>query len=193
MTSPTLASTDPARLRPRRRAARRHVVRARGFARFGPQRARGAAAPRRRRHGRRRHSALVARARPAPAASSFDRVFNILHGNRGGGEDGVLQGLLDALGVPYTGSGVLGSALVDGQDPHQAGVARARPADAGLREPAARRRRRRGRAQARPAGDRQAGVRGLERRHHAAASRTRTSPRPSSSRRATRARCWSSS
>lgn len=41
----------------------------------------------------------------------FDRVFNILHGNRGGGEDGVLQGLLDALRVPYTGSGVLGSAL----------------------------------------------------------------------------------
>ena len=38
-------------------------------------------------------------------------MFNILHGNRGGGEDGVLQGLLDALGVPYTGSGVLGSAL----------------------------------------------------------------------------------
>ena len=44
-------------------------------------------------------------------ARHFDRVFNILHGNRGGGEDGVLQGLLDALGVPYTGSGVLGSAL----------------------------------------------------------------------------------
>ncbi|MGH8085524.1 MAG: D-alanine--D-alanine ligase [Lysobacter sp.] len=40
-----------------------------------------------------------------------DRVFNILHGNKGGGEDGVLQGLLDALKVPYTGSGVLGSAL----------------------------------------------------------------------------------
>ncbi len=40
-----------------------------------------------------------------------DRVFNILHGNKGGGEDGILQGLLDALGVPYTGSGVLGSAL----------------------------------------------------------------------------------
>jgi D-alanine-D-alanine ligase len=41
----------------------------------------------------------------------FDRVFNILHGNNGGGEDGVLQGLLEALGVPYTGSDVLGSAL----------------------------------------------------------------------------------
>jgi D-alanine-D-alanine ligase len=40
-----------------------------------------------------------------------DRVFNILHGNKGGGEDGVLQGLLEALGVPYTGSDVLGSAL----------------------------------------------------------------------------------
>ena len=42
---------------------------------------------------------------------SFDRVFNILHGNRGGGEDGVLQGLLEALEVPYTGCGVLASAL----------------------------------------------------------------------------------
>jgi len=41
----------------------------------------------------------------------FDRVFNILHGGRGGGEDGVLQGLLEALEVPYTGTGVLGSAL----------------------------------------------------------------------------------
>ncbi|MBB5014551.1 D-alanine--D-alanine ligase [Rehaibacterium terrae] len=41
----------------------------------------------------------------------FDRVFNVLHGSHGGGEDGVLQGLLDAFGVPYTGSGVLGSAL----------------------------------------------------------------------------------
>ena len=41
----------------------------------------------------------------------FDRVFNILHGHNGGGEDGVLQGLLEALAVPYTGSGVLGSAL----------------------------------------------------------------------------------
>lgn len=40
-----------------------------------------------------------------------DRVFNVLHGSHGGGEDGVLQGLLEALGVPCTGSGVLGSAL----------------------------------------------------------------------------------
>jgi D-alanine-D-alanine ligase len=42
-------------------------------------------------------------------AGRYDRVFNIMHG--GDGENGVVQGLLDALGVPYTGSGVLGSAL----------------------------------------------------------------------------------
>jgi D-alanine-D-alanine ligase len=41
----------------------------------------------------------------------FDRVFNILHGHRGGGEDGIVQGLLETFGIPYTGSGVLGSAL----------------------------------------------------------------------------------
>ncbi len=44
-------------------------------------------------------------------AGHFARVFNIMHGHHGGGEDGVLQGVLDALNVPYTGSGVLGSAL----------------------------------------------------------------------------------
>ncbi len=39
----------------------------------------------------------------------FRRAFVMLHGR--GGEDGVIQGLLEALGIPYTGSGVLGSAL----------------------------------------------------------------------------------
>lgn len=39
----------------------------------------------------------------------IDRVFNIIHGR--GGEDGVLQALLDTLAIPYTGSGVLASAL----------------------------------------------------------------------------------
>lgn len=38
-----------------------------------------------------------------------DRVFNILHG--GTGEDGTVQGALDLLGIPYTGSGVLACAL----------------------------------------------------------------------------------
>jgi len=44
-------------------------------------------------------------------AGRVARVFNILHGNQGGGEDGIVQGLLEAFGVPYTGSDVLGSAL----------------------------------------------------------------------------------
>lgn len=39
----------------------------------------------------------------------WDRAFVALHGR--GGEDGVIQGALEAAGVPYTGSGVLGSAL----------------------------------------------------------------------------------
>ena len=43
------------------------------------------------------------------ADGRFDRVFNVLHGR--GGEDGVIQGGLDILGLPYTGSGVLGSAI----------------------------------------------------------------------------------
>lgn len=38
-----------------------------------------------------------------------DRVFNILHGR--GGEDGVIQGALELLGIPYTGSGVAACAL----------------------------------------------------------------------------------
>lgn len=42
-------------------------------------------------------------------AGHYARVFNILHGR--GGEDGMLQGALDALRIPYTGSGILGSAL----------------------------------------------------------------------------------
>jgi D-alanine-D-alanine ligase len=43
------------------------------------------------------------------AKENFDRVFISLHGRFG--EDGTIQGLLDLLGLPYTGSGVLASAL----------------------------------------------------------------------------------
>lgn len=42
-------------------------------------------------------------------ALGFDRAFIILHGR--GGEDGSMQGALQLLGIPYTGTGVLGSAL----------------------------------------------------------------------------------
>jgi len=43
------------------------------------------------------------------ADGDYDRAFIMLHGR--GGEDGTLQGALDMLGMPYTGSGVLGSAV----------------------------------------------------------------------------------
>lgn len=43
------------------------------------------------------------------AAGAYERVFNVLHGR--GGEDGVIQGALEILGLPYTGSGVMGSAI----------------------------------------------------------------------------------
>ncbi|MDX2476020.1 MAG: D-alanine--D-alanine ligase, partial [Gammaproteobacteria bacterium] len=39
---------------------------------------------------------------------AINRVFIALHGRWG--EDGVIQGALEVLGIPYTGSGVLGSA-----------------------------------------------------------------------------------
>ncbi len=42
-------------------------------------------------------------------APQLDAALIIMHGR--GGEDGTVQGLLDLLGVPYQGSGVLGSAL----------------------------------------------------------------------------------
>jgi len=43
------------------------------------------------------------------ATAGFDRVWIALHGP--GGEDGALQGLLQWLGIPYTGSGVMASAI----------------------------------------------------------------------------------
>ncbi len=42
-------------------------------------------------------------------ASAWDRAFIVLHGV--GGEDGVIQAALQMAGIPYTGSGVLASAL----------------------------------------------------------------------------------
>jgi D-alanine-D-alanine ligase len=39
----------------------------------------------------------------------FDRVFIALHGRFG--EDGTVQGVLETMGIPYTGSGVMGSAI----------------------------------------------------------------------------------
>ena len=43
------------------------------------------------------------------ARQHFDRVIIALHGRHG--EDGTIQGALELLGIPYTGSGVMASAL----------------------------------------------------------------------------------
>ena len=46
---------------------------------------------------------------PLQALAQFDRVFIALHGRSG--EDGTVQGALELMGIPYTGSGVMASAL----------------------------------------------------------------------------------
>jgi len=53
-------------------------------------------------------------ARLASDVEAIDVAFILLHGRFG--EDGTVQGFLDLLGVPYQGSGVLGSALAMDKD-----------------------------------------------------------------------------
>ncbi|BCM25888.1 D-alanine--D-alanine ligase [Methyloradius palustris] len=48
-------------------------------------------------------------ARPLAELVAFDRVFIALHGRYG--EDGTIQGALELMGVPYTGSGVMASSV----------------------------------------------------------------------------------
>jgi len=59
-------------------------------------------------HGGRYHGALFA-ALEACRRDGVEVIFNALHG--GLGEDGTIQGYLDLVGIPYTGSGMLASAL----------------------------------------------------------------------------------
>jgi D-alanine-D-alanine ligase len=57
----------------------------------------------------RRGGRLVASEAPATAIERVDVVFPVMHGPYG--EDGVVQGYLEALDVPYVGSGVVASAV----------------------------------------------------------------------------------
>jgi D-alanine-D-alanine ligase len=57
----------------------------------------------------RRYDPATDLARLAGDAPGIDFAFILLHGRHG--EDGTMQGFLDLLGVPYQGSGVLGSAI----------------------------------------------------------------------------------
>jgi len=47
--------------------------------------------------------------RPLHELEGFDRAFNTLHGRYG--EDGTIQGALELMGIPYTGSGVMASSV----------------------------------------------------------------------------------
>jgi len=56
-----------------------------------------------------KHTLVASSQEDLGPAADVDVIFPIIHGS--GGEDGSLQGLLEMAGVPYVGSGVLGSAL----------------------------------------------------------------------------------
>ena len=97
----------------------------------------GVAALRRARRGRaraprarRRRDRRRPRPRRAPARAAPDVAFVALHGRDG--EDGTVQELLEILGIPYTGSGVVGVHPLRGQGAGQAPHARRRHADARL-------------------------------------------------------------
>jgi D-alanine-D-alanine ligase len=47
--------------------------------------------------------------RPLSDLTQFDRAFISLHGRFG--EDGTIQGRLELMGIPYTGSGVMASSV----------------------------------------------------------------------------------
>ena len=97
---PAAAHRRRERVRPRRRADGRHQRRARGLARFRPQRARGPCA--RAASTRTRSTASSTRwsTRWCTAGSTACSTSCTATGRR---RDGVLQGLLEALEVPYTG------------------------------------------------------------------------------------------
>ncbi len=55
------------------------------------------------------HTLIPVGEAPSERGQALDVIFPVIHGR--GGEDGSLQGLLELAGVPYVGSGVLGSAI----------------------------------------------------------------------------------
>ena len=101
--------------------------------------------------------------RPSCAEAGAEVAFVALHGRYG--EDGCIQGLLESMGIPYTGSGVLASAV--GMDKVLCKLRLQEPGAGGDRLPGLPvrpgRRRPRRRPALRLAGGGQAGLRGLQR------------------------------
>ncbi len=76
-----------------------------------------------------RHTLIPVGEGAPKSGQTLDVIFPVIHGR--GGEDGSLQGLLELAGIPYVGSGVLGSAIQMDKD-----VAKRLLAAAGLPVPA---------------------------------------------------------
>jgi len=57
----------------------------------------------------RQHTLIPVGENARKSGQTLDVIFPVIHGR--GGEDGSLQGLLELAGIPYVGSGVLGSAI----------------------------------------------------------------------------------
>ena len=95
------------------------------------------------------------------SGNGFDRAFIALHGR--GGEDGTIQGALDTLGLPYTGSGVPAPRWPWTSTVRSSCGARADP-DSGLRDARIGAGAPRGREGARLPAGREAGARGFDHR-----------------------------
>ncbi len=100
----TSASHDRSPRQKNRRPHGRSRLRAQGLARLRRGRRQGAARARR---GRDRGRCRRRRISPCPPGTEI--AFNVIHGTFG--EDGQIQRILEARGVPYTGEGVAGSEL----------------------------------------------------------------------------------
>ena len=127
-----------------------------GLEQGGPRAGGGA---RSRRDGRWSADGAPVALEPAGGLLGCDVAFPVLHGPYG--EDGTVQGLLEALDVPYVGAGVMASALCMDKVLFKDLMAANRPAAGRLPRACARARTRRKLERARPAGVREAGAAGL--------------------------------
>ena len=106
-----IRALDPEEIRSRahRDHERRAMVRGNAGAEDAAGRAAAGTARDAERRPERRRPGAARRRAPAAGSQRVDVIFPVLHGTYG--EDGTVQGLLDLAGLPYVGSGVIGSAV----------------------------------------------------------------------------------